>query len=151
MKSRRTLKFWPPVILWMAFIFWMSTVEFGAQNTSRIIEPIFRFLVPGISQRALDLIHELVRKSAHLTEYFILGLLLFRAFRADSPETRVGRCVILSIVVVVLYACSDEIHQIFVPGRTPSPIDVCIDTVGGSLAQWASALWLRRSRRLARS
>lgn len=149
MELNRSTKYWLPVVLWMAFIFWMSTVEFGAQNTSRIIEPLFRFLIPGISQQALDLIHEVVRKAAHLTEYFILGLLLFRAFRADSREQRIGRWAILSIIVVALYASSDEIHQIFVPGRTPSPIDVCIDTVGGSVAQWASALWLRRSRRLA--
>lgn len=149
MELNRRLKYWLPVVLWMAFIFWMSTSEFTAQNTSLIIEPIVRFLIPGISQQALDVIHEIVRKSAHVTEYFILGVFLFRAFRADSRQQRIGRWAILSIIVVALYASSDEIHQIFVPGRTPSPIDVCIDTVGGSVAQWASALWLRRSRRLA--
>ncbi len=149
MDFNRSTKYWLPVILWMAFIFWMSTVEFGAQNTARVIEPIFRFLIPGISQPALDVIHEMVRKAAHLTEYFILGALLFRAFRADSNEPRMGRWAILSILVVALYASSDEIHQIFVPGRTPSPIDVGIDIVGGSVAQWASAMWLRRTRRLA--
>ncbi len=134
MKSNNSVKFWFPVILWMCFIFWMSTAMFGAQNTSSIIEPILRFLMPSISHRELEHLHFLIRKLAHLTEYFISGLLLFRAFRGGSDEHHAWRWALYSFLVIVLIAASDEYHQSFIPDRTSSIFDVGIDTVGGIAA-----------------
>jgi len=131
----RFAKHWLPVVLWMAVIFSMSTGEFTAQNTSRFIEPIIRFLLPWASPHAVDIIHGLIRKCGHLTEYFILGWLLFRAFRGGSKERHAWWWAVSALLVLVFYAASDEFHQSFVPGRTASPIDVGIDTVGGIIAQ----------------
>jgi VanZ family protein len=75
-------KFWFPIILWVSFTFLMSSGIFASSNTSRIIEPILRFLFPTISEAHVHMIHGIIRKLAHVTEYFILGLLLFRAFRS---------------------------------------------------------------------
>lgn len=149
MNFNRKLKYWLPVILWMGFIFWMSTEEFTAQNTSLFIEPIIRFLLPGASQHAVDVIHDFIRKGGHVGEYFILGLLLFRAFRSGSKARYPLRWAAFALGIVILYASTDEFHQSFVPGRTPSPIDVGIDSVGGILAQVVCVGWQRRRLRRA--
>ncbi|MGD1076091.1 MAG: VanZ family protein [Thermodesulfovibrionales bacterium] len=131
----------------MGLIFWMSTDAFSAENTSLIIGPVLLFLMPRISSYDQNMIHGLIRKSAHVTEYFVLGLLLFRAFRSGSTESRSLRWSFFSALVVLLYAASDEFHQSFVPTRTASPIDVGIDTMGGIIAQAVSLLWHHRTRK----
>ena len=138
-------KYWFPVILLMSVIFWMSTSTFSAENTSSIIEPLLRFLMSELSLRTLNMIHGLIRKCGHIIEYFILGLLLFRAFRGNSKESRIRYWAFSSIIVVILYAASDEFHQSFVSTRTASVIDVVFDTTGGILAQAVSALRHRQS------
>jgi len=125
----------------------MSTAMFAAQNTSSIIEPILRFLMPSISHKELEHIHFLIRKLAHVTEYFISGLLLFRAFRSGSEERHAWRWALYSFLVLVLIAATDEYHQSFVSERTSSIVDVGIDSIGGVLALVVSTL----NRRFARS
>jgi VanZ family protein len=137
----RKFKYWAPVFLWMSVIFWMSTGTFSAQNTSMIIEPILYFLMPSISPEKVAMIHGVMRKLGHVTEYFILGILLFRAFRGGLKELRNLRWALSSLLVVVLYAAGDEFHQSFIPARTASLFDVGIDTFGGILSQGASILW----------
>lgn len=136
----RNFKYWVPLLLWMSFIFWMSTGTFSAENTSLIIEPILRFLMPSLSPEKVDMIHGVIRKLGHVTEYFILGILLFRAFRSGSRELRTRRWAFSSFVVAVLYAASDEFHQSFISTRTASLFDVGMDTLGGILAQGVCAL-----------
>jgi VanZ family protein len=137
----RKFKYWVPVLLWMSFIFWMSTGTFSAQNTSMIIEPILYFLMPSISPEKIAMIHGLMRKLGHVTEYFILGILLFRAFSSGSKKLRNLRWAFYSLLVVVLYAAGDEFHQLFIPTRTASLCDVGIDSLGGILSQGVSVLW----------
>ena len=141
MRLIRNFRYWVPVLLWMSFIFWMSTGIFSADNTSLIIEPILHFLKPSMAPEKVALIHGAIRKLGHVTEYFILGILLFRAFRCGSKELLIWRWAFYSMLVVVLYAVSDEFHQSFVSTRTASLIDVGIDTLGGILAQGMSVLW----------
>ncbi len=142
----RLIKYWGPALLWMCFIFWMSTATFSAQNTSLVIDPIIRFLMPSITSEKVDLVHGVIRKSAHITEYFILGILLFRAFRFGSKELRSLRWAFYSFLVVALYAASDEFHQSLETTRTASLLDVGIDTFGGFIAQGV-ILWKVRRRR----
>lgn len=139
--------YWLPVFLWMCIISLMSTGSFSSAETSKFIEPAIRFLFPNMSDRKVDFIHGLIRKCGHLSEYFILGLLLYRAFGrglADLPAGR-ARAALYSVIVIAVYAASDEFHQTFVAGRTPSVVDVGIDTAGGMLAQ-AACLLFRRDR-----
>ena len=140
------LKYWFPVLLCVGFIYWMSTGMFSAHNTYFVLEPILRFFFPSISHRRLVMVHNLVRKAAHVTEYFAMGLLLFRAFRSGSNDRQYLRWAFSSVLVIAFLAMSDEYHQSGVPTRTASWMDVGIDTVGGILAQCASILrnWLRR-------
>jgi len=92
------------------------------------------------------MIHKVIRKLAHSAEYFVLGLLLFRAFRGDSKELRIPRWVFYSFMVLVIYAASDELHQSFIFSRTASLYDVGIDVLGGIIALGLIAL-LHLSRR----
>lgn len=141
--NRNIIKYLLPVIFWMCFIFWMSTGTFSSQNTFPLVETVLRFLVRNLSSQEVDLIHGWIRKSAHVAEYFILGLLLFRAFRGGSMGSWNWRWTFFAVMVVVLWAASDEFHQSFVPTRTASVVDVVIDTAGGVLAQLVIIFWHR--------
>lgn len=144
MSFRKKVQYWFPVFLWICFIFWMSTGMFSAQNTYLFFEPLLRFFVPSISHREIIFFHIILRKLAHLTEYFISGLLLFRAFRNGSDKKLAWLWAASSIFVVVVIAASDEFHQSFVSTRTASLVDVGIDVFGGLLAQGISVLKFQR-------
>jgi len=113
---------WIPVLVWGAVIFTLSTSAFSAGNTGRIIDPLLRWMIPGISAAAVDVGHMLVRKAAHFTEYGILFWLLIRGPMARRPY--------LALMLCVVYALTDEGHQVFVPGRTASLYDVALDSTG---------------------
>ena len=117
---------WLPVVLWGAVMFTLSTSAFSAANTSRIIDPILAWLLPGISPVSLGVAHALIRKCAHFTEYGVLYWLLAHGPLAGRPY--------LAFAVCVAYAALDETHQIFVPGRTPSPYDVALDSTGAAFS-----------------
>jgi VanZ family protein len=126
--SSSPLKIWLPVALWGLFIFTMSTSSFSALNTSRIIEPIMRWLFPLASPETISVLHALVRKCAHFTEYGVLFWLLWRGPMAGRPYVALAIC--------VAYAFLDEGHQIFVPGRTPSLYDVALDSTGAVFSRY---------------
>ncbi len=145
-RLRRILQYWFPVFMWMAFIFWMSTGTFSSDNTASVIGPVLLFLFPQISPKTVGIIHLIIRKCGHVTEYFVLGLLLFRAFRGDSIDSGTRRWTFAAFVVLLLYAASDEYHQSFVVARTASLSDIVIDAAGGVLAQAAAAFRHKRRR-----
>lgn len=139
-------KYWIPVIISMAYIYWMSTDAFAFPRTSRFIEPIIRFFAPHLSRKDMLMVHGVIRKLAHVTEYLVLGILLFRAFRAGSQERRWWKWALSSLAVVAVYAGGDELHQYFVSTRTASLADVGYDMLGGVLAQCISIAWYGRCR-----
>ena len=104
---------------------------------------VLGLLIPKISSQELNLIHVVIRKAAHVVEYFVLGLLLFRTFRGNSPSPWKWRWSFFAVIAVALWAAGDEFHQSFVSTRTASAVDVGIDTAGGILAQFIAALWHR--------
>ena len=146
MNFKSRVQYWFPVALWISFIFWMSTGMFSADNTYSFFAPLLRFLVPSISPKEIVIFHVILRKLAHVTEYFVSGLLLFRAFRNGSDKNQEWNWAFFSLLVVVLIAASDELHQTFVLNRTASLIDVGIDIFGGLFAQCFSVLMYRRQR-----
>jgi VanZ family protein len=137
-----------PLILWLAFIFFASTGEFSAENTSRIIRPLLLWLFPGISEERLALAHFLIRKAAHFTEYAVLALLSARAFSTSSKDQLRRRWFFISLALIILYALTDEYHQSFVPSRTSSIYDSLIDMSGGLITLVVLGLLWRRKRRL---
>ena len=110
MTRSRALTLWLPVLLWAAVIFTFSSI-------------------PHLSS-GLGVWDTILRKCAHVTEYTVLGVLLYRALGREVPTLAAG----------VAYASTDELHQHFVHGRHASPIDVAIDAVGLSVGM---LVWLR--------
>lgn len=90
-----------------------------------------------------------IRKGGHATEYAVLGFLLLATLYSwgDSVVKKRGLRILSAFIIAVLYAISDEIHQLFVPGRSCQLTDVMIDSVGavfGILAfLLAGRLWNR--------
>lgn len=81
-------------------------------------------------QYVIDLFFVPVRKSAHFFIYFVLGIAFISFLREFSIPIR--KLILLSIFLAFLYACSDEFHQLFVPGRSGQFTDVLLDTLGAS-------------------
>ena len=114
-RRTRALSVWLPVVVWAAVIFTFSSL-------------------PG-SANELPWWEVVLRKVAHVVEYTALGALLLRAIGHEATAFAGG----------VAYAASDEIHQHFVPRRTPSPRDVAIDSAGLLLGFLVWRWWSRRS------
>jgi len=110
MVRSRLLTVWLPVVAWAAVIFALSSI-------------------PSLST-GLGTWDTILRKGAHLTEYGVLGGLLYRALGREA----------LALATGIVYAATDELHQYFVRGRHASPVDVAIDAVGVAVGM---LLWLR--------
>ena len=127
----------------MAVIFTASSDTKSFEHSSRILGPLLRWLFPQISDDTVHLIVLIARKCAHLIEYAALAMLLWRALRKPVKNVscpwnwREARLVLL---LVALYAASDEFHQRFVATRTAHVTDVLIDIAGGAAGLFA--LWL---------
>jgi VanZ family protein len=138
----RRLAPWVPAIAWAILITGASTDLFSASHTSRYILPALHLLFPHASAETLDLLHSLIRKSAHVTEYFVFSFLLLRAMRGERRGWRI-RWAIVALAIAAGYSALDEFHQSFVPSRTASPWDSLLDTSGAAIAQVLLWLWLR--------
>ena len=110
MTRSRLSTVWLPVVIWAAVIFTLSSI-------------------PSLST-GLGTWDTILRKGAHLTEYAVLGGLLYRALGREP----------LALAVGIAYAATDELHQYFVRGRHASPVDVAIDAVGVAVGM---LIWLR--------
>lgn len=123
---------WGLLIFWMALIFLMSNQPADISNAQSnfILELIKRIGIP-IKEQYVQVIITIIRKGAHFSEYTILGLLGYNVIRYYI-STRKAR--FLALILVVIYACSDEFHQIFIPGRAGRFTDIIIDTCGGAFS-----------------
>lgn len=122
------------MLVWLIVMFLFSTDAFSSNETSKIIVPILKFFFPGLSAAQLDIGHAVIRKLAHITEYFILTIFTYRSIRLDQPD--LAQAKLKTITFVVLAASFDEIHQVFTAFRGPSPVDVGYDCLGAVWALW---------------
>ena len=136
------------IILCMLFIFSLSSDngEVSEKKSDSFIVKVtetilHRKLTVEEKEKYIEKTVVFVRKSAHFILYFILGLLVI-SFLKEFGLSR--KSIIISIIVVLLYAVSDEIHQTFIPGRSGEVLDVLIDTIGGSLSTLLYYLIYRR-------
>jgi VanZ family protein len=141
------LRPWVPALLWAVLISYASSDTFSSSHTSVIILPILRRLLPFASPETLERVHYFIRKMAHLSEYFLFSLFLFRGVRGNDRGWKL-RWAIWALAIAAGYSALDEFHQSFVPSRTASPWDSLLDTTGAAAAQFVLWLWVRlRGRR----
>lgn len=135
-----------PLVAWVAVIFFASTGNLSASNTSRIVRPLLLWLFPAITEPELMQAHFFVRKAAHFTEYAVLALLAARAFLSSSRVWLRRRWPVAAFALVAACSLLDEYHQSFLDTRTGTVYDSLIDMTGGAFALAALAL-LRAARR----
>jgi VanZ family protein len=128
------LKYWLLVIVWMTVIFIGSTDLLSAEHTSRFLVPFLRWLKPDISTAAIVQTQLLLRKAAHVAEYAILAMLLWRALRLGAGwRARRSFLFIAVWFACTIFAVSDEFHQSFIASRTASLNDVVTDSLGTAI------------------
>ena len=110
------------VIIWMILIFTMSS--FDATESSNQSNFIVNIIVNIFNINNIELVSLIIRKLAHFTEYLILGILTYNLIKSYNKKTYIA------IIICILYAISDEIHQYFVPGRSCQILDMTIDSIG---------------------
>lgn len=130
------LRYWLPVLLWCALIFGFSSDAGSSRRTSRILRPILRWLNPDISDEAIRRVQLGVRKTAHVGEYAVLALLVWRAKRKPVRDDRRPwnwREAGLAFAFATAFALTDEYHQAWVPSREARVVDVLVDSLGAAL------------------
>ncbi len=135
--------YWLPVVAWAALISLFSTDTFHGGWSQGIVRSVLLFFLPDLSQETVELVHTVVRKLAHMAEYCIFTLILYRGFRQDAPNSRRWRWALPALLVAVGFAGVDEFHQTFALRRTGSIIDVGIDAAG-ALTGLALIWWHHR-------
>ena len=147
---------WSAVVMWMAVIFWFSAQngDTSGSTSGNFIEFIAKIFNPNYENltelQKFEIISSwqlIVRKTAHFSEYAVLGILSANALRTYNLSNTLKR--LLPCVICLVYATSDEIHQYFVPDRACRALDVLIDTSGGvtGVALFCLVAWLVSRRR----
>ena len=132
----------------MALLFTASTDMGAPRQTSRILVPVLRWLVPDISTVMLDRAQFVVRKTGHAVGYAILAALIWRGVRRTpaGAQAGFGRSATVAFSLAVLFAASDEWHQTFTTMRQGSLADVALDAAGaaaGLVFLWFWNRWQR--------
>jgi VanZ family protein len=137
---------WWPALLWAAMMSYASTDTFSSQNTGQVLGPILRQLYPAFTQEQQDVFNFVLRKCAHLAEYFVLYLLVYRGVAGRRMSWR-WSWGLGAWCIVAAYSILDEWHQSFVPSRSASPWDSLLDSTGALVAMCTAYLFLRFFRR----
>ena len=137
-------------IIWMLVIFWFSAqVADDSQEMSdffvHLLDAVFSLDIMK-NEIIRDMTSFLVRKAAHMSEYAVLAILFGLTIREYKKEP----WLLLTLAATAAYAATDEVHQLFVPGRSGQLKDVLIDTAGGALGLGLLALilYLKRRRKM---
>ena len=126
------------IVSWMAVLAWIILIfSFSAQPATesnglsmRITEYIINIFIKNTQSidDLINIINHLVRKCAHASVYFILAYLILNALKQTGKIS--FKKIVYTICFCIIYATSDEIHQLFVEGRGCQFTDVLIDSMG---------------------
>ena len=123
------------LILWMIVIFSFSSADANKSTSTSdkvittMIEIKDKITNNETSNNEKEIIVKnssfYIRKLAHITEYLILGFLMFNLLKQYSVTN-----IYYAIGLSILYSCTDEFHQLFISGRSGSIRDILIDSIG---------------------
>ncbi len=140
--GRGTVLAWLCVVAWIAAIQAFASDSFSANETSRFIGPLLRWLFFDADAEWVATVHIAIRKTAHFVEYAILALLALRAFRISLDRPLVWLAA-ASFVLALVVAVVDESRQAAAADRTGALSDVALD-MGGAASALAFASAARR-------
>lgn len=132
------------LIIWMIVIFLLShqSSEISGSASGSLIYDTLTLIcnIFNLNTSNLDgfieIIHEPIREVMHALEYFILGILAINALYQSGIKKKV----VISIIFCFIYSLTDEIHQVFVPGRTFQLFDLFMDAIGYILGTFFLAI-----------
>lgn len=124
------------VIIWMLTVFIFSNQNGEkSQGTSRKMSNIIvkavtynKEINEDEKEEILKKIDHLIRKIAHYTIYTLGGLIIYNYIRTFSINKI--KVILISVLVGIIYAITDELHQFFMDGRSAQITDVIIDSLG---------------------
>lgn len=166
--GRSLVRNWWPVVFWLGVIRAESTDTASSANTDALLYRVVSFVFPHVQPWLVDDANAVLRKTGHFLGYAILSALVLLALRNTNRDrlrpllqrswgTRLhdqwrGEWALLGILLTVVTASFDEIHQTFIPSRTGRWQDVLLDTSGGVIMQLVIYLWcaslVRRQRKM---
>jgi VanZ family protein len=129
---------WIPPLAWMGVISLLSSDAGSAEHTGALLRPLLEALWPTADPAQVQAVHGLIRKAAHFTEFGVLTLLWYRAFR-DRPGRAPGSASLWALAASAGWALVDEGLQAFVVSRTASATDALIDITGAATASVIAA------------
>lgn len=142
--KRKNFMAWLFVFVWMGLIFYLShqSANESSQLSGGVVAFVLHILHTIIPQSIeVSAFHTFIRKGAHFFAYFILGILIYRALWGRWKNF------FMALFIAFLYAVSDEVHQLFIPGRSGEFRDVLIDSAGAATGILLYILLLRLLRR----
>ena len=120
--------YWLPLLSYAMAIFYVSSLSVPGKELAFFLDA-FNALIPAEG----DIFSMINDKIYHITEYAILATLAYRAFRYSMREKAEVFIGLLTVVAVVLFGCTDEIHQWFTPLRYTDGWDLMADALGGTI------------------
>ncbi|PUU87217.1 VanZ family protein [Halanaerobium sp.] len=122
---------WAAVFIWLLVIYNFSAQS--AKESSRLSAGLSKVIYRVLTERAglkvqLSSFHSFLRQGAHFFIFFVLALFLLNAFRVSGYEFE--KAITYTLLISLAYAGLDEIHQIYVPGRTAELKDIFVDGLG---------------------
>jgi VanZ family protein len=133
MRRSGLIVLWAVTVAWAAQIYDFSTATFGGVFTTWLLSRILHLLHLSVSIATFQVLHHLMRKAAHVTEYAVFSMLLYYSLGGSRRREWRWSPAVWALVVAGVYSLTDEFHQLFVPGRGPSIFDSGIDTLGALL------------------
>ncbi len=112
------------VLIWMIIIFLFSNqpATESSKTSSSFISHTITKIIKKDNNYVVNKYEKIVRKCAHFFLYFVLGMLVFNCYNEKQ--------LLYALIICLLYSISDEIHQIFIVGRSCELFDIFIDTIG---------------------
>ena len=141
---------WIPAILVMGLIFWFSQMDgpdsaaLSGGTVRRLLRLLARMGTLKDQEQLFPVLETLVRKAAHAAEYALLGGCLVLPF-AFHLQKRGRALFALPLAASVVYACSDELHQLFIAERAGRILDIGIDSGGACLGILLALFLLRKN------
>lgn len=130
--NRRKIISWLVVVLWLILIFILSAQPVHKSNglSKGIAEKIIKNIEKISPDKGISLgrFNHYLRKTAHFIAYMILGILMMNVLKAMGVGGK--KRIALALLICIVYAITDEFHQLFVPGRGAQVKDVIIDSIG---------------------